>query len=72
MLKHITVHESPGDFHGYCGGRDATETECTCPDLVWTTRTRLKTPNSCVTALSCYCCHLPIDRDHPPFGRSTA
>lgn len=70
MPEPVVLHENPGDSHGYCGGRDETESECTCPDLVWTTRVRLKTYVS-VNVITCFCCKLPVDRDHP-FGRSTA
>lgn len=43
-----------------CPGKDPEDTKCTCTDLVYSTRIRLRTGTSFNSYLYCGCCDLPV------------
>lgn len=43
-----------------CPGKDTEDTNCTCPDLVYSTRIRLRDGQTFSNYFYCGCCDLPI------------
>lgn len=50
-----------------CPGKDPEDTKCTCTDLVYSTRVRLRTGQTFASYIYCGCCDLPVidDRTAP-------
>lgn len=68
--KIIREHESPGDLHGSCGGRDAVLDSCTCPDLIFRVSIRISTGTTFGHVFECACCGLPLDPWNLPSSRA--
>lgn len=62
----VAPHESPGDLHGFCGGKDELDRSCRCPEPTYVSKLRLVDLKPFASRILCGCCELPFPSADPP------